>query len=187
MQGLWSQRVSSALKHLGALQPQTGKDGFTNWSNRFLPDSHTKSSVLALWLSQVTLWYCGEPLETPRTSCSLPPILTHDLTSTSFELDLCFEAQPKNRPWLRLLFLPSCGPHLTPWLTGPSNQANLSVPHLEASPVSTFRACSSPAPAPITPQPAPAILIQELVHTTLSITHHTWKQPSTGPRTTGPH
>jgi hypothetical protein len=31
---------------------------------------------------------------------------------------------------------------------------------------------------------APAILSQESVHTTLSITHHTRKRPSTGPRTT---
>jgi hypothetical protein len=54
--------------------------------------------------------------------------------------------------------------------------------------VTTFRACSSPAPTPVKPQPAPAILSQESVHTTLSITHHTRKRPSTGPRTThGPH
>jgi hypothetical protein len=50
--------------------------------------------------------------------------------------------------------------------------------------VTTFRACSSPAPTPVKPQPAPAILSQEPVHTTLSITHHTRKRPSTGPRTT---
>jgi hypothetical protein len=52
----------------------------------------------------------------------------------------------------------------------------------------TFRACSSPAPTPVKPQPASAILSQESVHTTLSITHHTRKRPSTGPRTShGPH
>jgi hypothetical protein len=52
----------------------------------------------------------------------------------------------------------------------------------------TFRACSSPAPTPVKSQPALAILSQESVHTTLSITHHTRKRPSTGPRTTdGPH
>jgi hypothetical protein len=52
----------------------------------------------------------------------------------------------------------------------------------------TFRTCSSPAPTPVKPQPAPAILSQESVHTTFSITHHTRKLPSTGPRTThGPH
>jgi hypothetical protein len=48
----------------------------------------------------------------------------------------------------------------------------------------TFRACSSPAPTPVKPQPALAILGQESVHTTLSITYHTRKRPSTGPRTT---
>jgi hypothetical protein len=52
----------------------------------------------------------------------------------------------------------------------------------------TFRACSSPAPTPVKPQPAPAIHSQESVHTTLSITQHSRKRPSTGPRTThGPH
>jgi hypothetical protein len=47
-----------------------------------------------------------------------------------------------------------------------------------------FRTCSSPAQTPVKPQPAPTILSQDLVHTTFSITHHTRKQPSTGPRTT---
>jgi hypothetical protein len=70
------------------------------------------------------------------------------------------------------------------WPPGPSNKAYLSSPHLEASPAMTFHACSSPAPTPFKPQPAPAILSQESVHTTLSITHHTRKRPSTGPRTT---
>jgi hypothetical protein len=65
------------------------------------------------------------------------------------------------------------------WPPGPSNEAYLSSPFLE-----TFRACSSPAPTPFKPQPAPAILSQESVQTTLSITHHTWKRPSIGPRTT---
>jgi hypothetical protein len=48
----------------------------------------------------------------------------------------------------------------------------------------TFHACFSPAPTQVKPQPAPGILSQESVHTTLSITHHTRKRPSTGPRTT---
>jgi hypothetical protein len=70
------------------------------------------------------------------------------------------------------------------WPPGPSSEAYLSSPHLEASPATTFRTCSSPAPTPVKPQPAPTILSQESVHTTLSITHHTRKRPSTGPRTT---
>jgi hypothetical protein len=70
------------------------------------------------------------------------------------------------------------------WPPGPSNEAYLSSPHLEASPAMTFRTCSSPAPTLVKPQPAHAILSQESVHTMLSITHHTRKRPSTGPRTT---
>jgi hypothetical protein len=73
------------------------------------------------------------------------------------------------------------------WTPGPSNQAYLSSSHLEASPATTFRACSSPTLTPVKPQPAPAILSQESVHTMLSITHHTRKWPSTGPRTTRGH
>jgi hypothetical protein len=84
---------------------------------------------------------------------------------------------------LILPFLPPCGPHLTP-----SNEAYLCSPHLEALLATTFRTCSSLAPTLVKPQRAPAILSQELVHTTLSITHHTKKRPSTSPRTThGPH
>jgi hypothetical protein len=72
----------------------------------------------------------------------------------------------------------------THWPPGPSNEAYFSFPHLEASPATTFHACSSPAPTPVKPQPSPAILSQESIHTTLSITHHTIKRPSTGPQTT---
>jgi hypothetical protein len=46
------------------------------------------------------------------------------------------------------------------WPPGPSNEAYLSSPHLEASPATTFLACSSPAPTPAKPQPALAILSQ---------------------------
>jgi hypothetical protein len=74
--------------------------------------------------------------------------------------------------------------HLTPLDTRSSNQAYLSSPHLEASPATTFCACSSPAPTQVKPQPAPSILSQQLVHTMLSITHHTRKWQSSGPRTT---
>jgi hypothetical protein len=70
------------------------------------------------------------------------------------------------------------------WPPGPSNETNLSSPQQEASLATTFGACSSPAPTPVKPQPARAILSQKLVHTTLSITHHTRKWPSTCPRTT---
>jgi hypothetical protein len=104
-------------------------------------------------------------------------------------LDLAFVAQPRNRPPTSSCCSCHHAARSQPrWPLGPSNEAYLSSPHLEASPATTFRACSSPAPTRVKTQPAPAILSQESVHTTLSITHHTRKRPSTGPRTThGPH
>jgi hypothetical protein len=87
-----------------------------------------------------------------------------------------------------LLFMPPCGPHLTPLATGSLERGLLVFSTLESSPATTFHACSSPASTPVKPQPAPAILSQESVHTTLSITHHTRKRPSIGARTpNGPH
>jgi hypothetical protein len=47
---------------------------------------------------------------------------------------------------------------------------------MEASLATTFRTCSSSAPTSVKPQLAPAILSQESVHTTLTITHHTRKR-----------
>jgi hypothetical protein len=70
------------------------------------------------------------------------------------------------------------------WPPGPLNKDYLSSPHLEASRATIFRSCSSPTQTPVKLQPAPAILSQELVHTTLSITHHTRKRSSTGTRST---
>jgi hypothetical protein len=104
-------------------------------------------------------------------------------------LDLGFVAQPRNRPPTSSYCSCHHAARTRPcWPSGPSNEAYLSSRHLEASPATNFRACSSPAPTRVKPQPAAAILSQESVHTTLSITHHTRKRPSTGPRTThGPH
>jgi hypothetical protein len=142
------------------------------------------SLVLALWINQGTQWFSGEPPETTQTRCSLrqSPLMTRLPRSPGSTLVLRLNQETVHD--FILLFMPPCGPHLTPLATGPSNEAYLSSPHLEASQATTFRACSSPAPTPVKPQPAPAILSQESVHTTLSITHHTRKRPSTGPRTT---
>jgi hypothetical protein len=122
--------------------------------------------------------------KTPRTRCSLrqSPLMTRLPRSPGSTLVLRLNQETIHD--FILLFMPPCGPHLTLLAPGPSNEAYLSSPHLEASPATTFRACSSPAPTPVKPQPAPAILSQKSVHTTLSITHHTRKQPSTGPRAT---
>jgi hypothetical protein len=133
------------------------------------------SPVLALWINQGTQWFSGEPLETPRTRCNLrqSPLMTRLPHSPGSTLVL----RLNKKPYMQA-YLPS--PHMVA-SPGPSNEAYLPSPHMEASPTMTFRACSSPAPTPVKPQPAPAILSQESVHTTLSITHHTRKQPSTGP------
>jgi hypothetical protein len=73
-----SRRVPSASKRFGALRPQTGRAGFINQLDRFWPDNHIESSALALWLSQATQSLFGEPLQTPRTRCSLcqSPLMT---------------------------------------------------------------------------------------------------------------
>jgi hypothetical protein len=146
------------------------------------------SPVLASWINQGTQWFSCEPLETPRTRCSLrqSPLMTRLPRSPGSTLVLRLNQETVHD--FILLFMPPCGPHLTRWPPGPSNEAYLSSPHLVASPATTFCTCSSPAPTPVKPQPAPAILSKESVRTTLSITHHTRKRPSTGPRTThGPH
>jgi hypothetical protein len=113
------------------------------------------------------------------------PITTHDLAPMKSRLDLGFVAQPRNRPPTSSCCSCHHAARTQPrWPPGPSNEACLSSPHLEASPATTFRACSLLAPTRVKPQPAPAILSQESAHTTLSITHHTRKRPSTSPRTT---
>jgi hypothetical protein len=68
-------------------------------------------------------------------------------------------AQPRNRPPTSSCCSCHHAARTRPrWPPGPSNEAYLSSPHLEASPATTFRACSSPAPTRAKPQPAPAIL-----------------------------
>jgi hypothetical protein len=129
-------------------------------------------------------WFSSEPPQTPRTRCSLrqSPLmirLPHCPDST-----LVLRLNQEIVHDFVLLFLPPCGPHLTPLATRSLEPAYLSSPHLEALPVTTFHACPSPAPTPVKPQPALAILSQESVHTMLSITHHTRRRPSAGPRTT---
>jgi hypothetical protein len=168
----------------GTLRPQTGQTGAPNRSGQFWPDSHARSSASALWLSRVTRWFSGEPPQTPRTWCSLrqSPLMTWlpevparpwfcGSTKKPSMTSSCCSCYHAARAWPR-------------WPPGPSNEAYLSSPHLEASPLTTFRACSSPAPTPVKLQPAPTLHSQESVHTTLSITHHTRKRRSTGPRTT---
>jgi hypothetical protein len=73
-------------------------------------------------------------------------------------LDLGFVAQPRNRPPTSSCCSCHHAARTRPrWSPGPSNEAYLSSPHLEASPATTFRTCSSPAPTQVKPQPTPAI------------------------------
>jgi hypothetical protein len=168
----------------------TDQTGQTHRSDRS-GAAASSSSVLRSWL-------CGSTKEPSGFLVNLQKPRELGVASTKLHSWLVSHVVPA-RPWFwgstkkpsMTLSCCSCHHAARTWLRWPpvpSNEAYLSSPHLEASPATTFHACSSPAPTPVKPQPAPAILSQESVHTTLSITHHTRKRPSTGPRTThGPY
>jgi hypothetical protein len=73
---------------------------------------------LALWINQGTQWFFGQPLETPRTRCSLrqSPLMTRLPRSPSSTLVLRLNQETVHD--FILLFLPPCGLHLTPLATG---------------------------------------------------------------------
>jgi hypothetical protein len=83
------------------------------------------SSVLALWINQETHWFSGEPLETTRTRCSLcqSPLMTRLPRSPGSTLVLRLNQETVHD--FILLFLPPCGPHLTPLATGSLEQSLL--------------------------------------------------------------
>jgi hypothetical protein len=76
------------------------------------------SPILALWINQGTQWFSGEPLETPRTRCSLrqSPLMTRLPRSPDSTLVLRLNQETVHD--FILLFMPPCGPHLTPLATG---------------------------------------------------------------------
>jgi hypothetical protein len=76
------------------------------------------SSVLALWINQGTQWFSGEPLETPRTRCSLSqsPLMTRLPRSPGSTL--VFRLNQETVHDFILLFMPPCDPHLTLLATG---------------------------------------------------------------------
>jgi hypothetical protein len=76
-----------------------------------------ESSSSTLSLNGVTQWFCGEPLETARTWCSLPPISTHGSARKSSRIDVILRLNHETVHDFVLLLLPPCGPHLTPWTT----------------------------------------------------------------------
>jgi hypothetical protein len=76
------------------------------------------SSVLALWINQGTQSFSGEPPKTPQTRCSLcqSPLMTRLPRSPGSSLVLRLNQETVQD--FILLFLPPCGPHLTPPATG---------------------------------------------------------------------
>jgi hypothetical protein len=118
MQALRSRRMSSASKIPDYV--------VTHRSDRYPPvrpvwhcySTVFGSSVLALWINQGTHWFFGEPPETPRTRCSFrqSPLMTRLLRSPGSTLVLRLYQETVHD--FILLFMPPCGPHLTPLATG---------------------------------------------------------------------
>jgi hypothetical protein len=73
---------------------------------------------LGFWVNQGTQWFSGEPLETPRTQCSLrqSPLMTRLPRSPGSTLVLRLNQETVHD--FILLFMPPCGLHLTPLATG---------------------------------------------------------------------
>jgi hypothetical protein len=82
------------------------------------PHLLVKSSASVLWLNRVTQWFSGEPLQTPRTRCSLrqSPLMTRLPRSPGSTLVLRLNQETVHD--FVPLFLPPCGRHLTPLATG---------------------------------------------------------------------
>jgi hypothetical protein len=102
-----SDRCSSPVRPV-----PTGQTGLELLQHRL------RFSGLGLWINQGTQWFSGEPLETPRTRCSLcqSPPMTRLPRSPGSTLVLRFNQETVHD--FILLFMPPCGPHLTPLATG---------------------------------------------------------------------
>jgi hypothetical protein len=81
------------------------------------PHLLVESSASVLWLNRVTQWFSDEPLQTPRTRCSLrqSPLITWLPRSPGSILVLWLNQETVHD--FVPLFLPPCGPHLTPLAT----------------------------------------------------------------------
>jgi hypothetical protein len=88
-------------------RPRHGRLNRPGW-----PHLLVESSASILWLNRVTQWFSGEPLQTPRSRCSLrqSPLMTR--LPRSSDSDLGFEAQPRNRPQLCPVVLATMWPAL---------------------------------------------------------------------------
>jgi hypothetical protein len=118
------QRPGRSDRSLGRLDwPQ--RSDWTKWSDpswavepAWVAAPLVESSASVLWLNRVTQWFSGEPLQTPRTRCSLrqSPLMTWLPRSPSSTLVLRLYQETVHD--FILLFMPPCGPHLTPLATG---------------------------------------------------------------------
>jgi hypothetical protein len=124
--------VSSASKLLGGSDPG-GLTTPPEWLDHpGWPHLLVESSTSILWLNRVTQWFSGEPLQTPRTRCSLrqSSLMTRLQHSPGSTLVLRLNEETVH-DFVPLFFSP-CGPHLTPLATGslePSRLLHTWRPH----------------------------------------------------------
>jgi hypothetical protein len=92
------------------------------------PHLLVESSVSVLWLNRLTQWFSGEPLQTPRTRCSLrqSPLMTWLPCSPDLTLVLRINQETVHDDFVPL-FLPPCGPHLTTLTVGSLEQSILVI------------------------------------------------------------
>jgi hypothetical protein len=127
--------LSPLLRRFWTASSHTSQTGAPHWSDLYPPVrpvwscciSVFGSSVLALWINQETQWFSGEPLETPRTRCSLrqSPLMTRIPRSPGSTLVLRLNQETVHD--FISLFMPPCGPHLTPLATGSLERILLAV------------------------------------------------------------
>jgi hypothetical protein len=153
-----------------------------SWRVR-IPSPPTRPPVLALWLNPgtptVLWWTAANPANSVQPICQSHSWLGRHVVparpwfcGSNQEIvpdSSCFSCHHAAYTWSRSA-------------TGSIEPSLLVSPLLGGHTGNTFRARSWPAPTQMKPQPAPAILGQQSVHTTLSITHHAKERPSTGRR-----
>jgi hypothetical protein len=130
MQALRSRHLSFASKHLGGSDPggQTApprrldrprRSDRPSWAVQLAWVAAPPRRVFGLgFVAQPSNQFSGEPLQTPRSRCSLrqSPLMTRLPRSPGSTLVLRLNQETVHN--FVLLFLPPCGPHLTPLATG---------------------------------------------------------------------
>jgi hypothetical protein len=109
----WSDRLLWAVKLARRSDCPPGRLDRPGWPHLLI-----ESSASVLWINRVTQCFSGEPLQTPRTRCSLrqSPLMTRLPPSLGSTLVLRLYQETVHD--FVLLFWPPCGPHLTPLATG---------------------------------------------------------------------